>query len=243
MKKILTVAAVLVACAQYGQAENNTSGAVPSDEALAQHLSGKRMASDAKRKGSYLNFLADGVLKAENPGIPDEIAKWDVQGHTLCLGDEERRSCTDVIELSEYDVVLRLSTADGDGQIIRGYFVNEAGVPLRDVIAFDGKLAGTLHGRTITTEDVNAPESLKGSKTVWSFDTRDTVTIGVVDASGFPFPSGSAAYNSKGDDLCITPENNKVVCMRVEISDSNVRMTPLEDGVLLEKEAMAGTIE
>lgn len=243
MKKIITLAFVLMACAQSGQAENTASVVVPSDDALVQQLSGKRMASDALRKGSFLNFLADGVLKSEEPGRPDEIAKWDVQGHTLCLENQTRRSCSDVVEFTEHEMVLRISGGPGDGQLVTGYFVNKAGTPLRDVIAFDGKLARSLYGRTITTEDVNPPESLKGSKTVWSFDTKDTVTIGVVDASGFPFPSGSASYNSKGDDLCITPENNKVVCMRVEVSGSDIRMTPVVDGVLLEEEAMAGIIE
>jgi hypothetical protein len=243
MKKILILASVLVACSQYGQAENTASVEVPSDDALVQHLSGKRMASDAMRKGSFLNFLPDGVLKSEEPGRPDEIAKWDVQGHTLCLENQTRRSCSDVTEFTEHGMVLRISGGAGDGQLVTGYFVDEAGTPLRDVIAFDGKLARSLFGRIITTEDVNPPEGLKGLKTVWSFDTEDTVTIEFFDSSGFPLPSGSASYNSKGDDLCITPENNKVVCMRVELSGNTVRMTPLQDGDLLEKEATAGTIE
>lgn len=236
MKKILTFTAALMTCAQCMQAEANNTTVIPSEGALEQQLSGKRMASDDMPKGSFLSFLDGGVLKEENRGRPDELAKWEVTGQTVCLENERRRTCADVVKLTDHELVLRVPADGGDGQLWKGYFVNETGVPLRDMIAFDGKLARTLHGRTITAEDVHG-------KTVWGFDAKGTVTIEAFDTLGFPFPGGSASYNSKEDDLCITPENNKVACMRVQISGSNVRMTPVVDGVLLEEKAMAGTIE
>ncbi|MEP4035075.1 hypothetical protein [Pseudophaeobacter sp.] len=236
MKKILTLTAVLMTCAQCMQAEANDTAVIPSAHALEQQLAGRRMASDDMPKGSFLNFLDGGILKEENRGRPDELAKWEVKGQTVCLENERRRSCADVVKFTNTELVLRVPSGSEDGQLWEGYFVNETGMPLRDVIAFDGKLARTLHGRTITAEDA------KG-KTIWGFDAKGTVTIEAFDASGFPFPGGSASYDSKEDDLCITPENNKVVCMRVKISGNNVKMIPLIDGVLQEKEAMAGIID
>ncbi len=224
-------------------AETQSTGETPTGTALAQQLSGKRVLVENAPKGTFLSFQKGGVLKQERRGQPDELDQWEVEDQKLCFEGRRPRKCFEVAKFTDHKLQLIVSGQGENREVVDFYFVNKRGVPLRDVIAYDGKLAEKLRGRVITTEPVNPPESIKGSKTVWEFETKDRVAIGIFDSSGFPFPGGTAAYDSKDNDLCLTPPDRKTACMRVEISGSDVRLIPLENGALVEKEAMVGTIE
>lgn len=242
MKKILAFTAILATCAQCMQADTTSTSTTP--VSLQQALSGKRVSSDDAPKGWFLTFRRGGALKRERPGIPDEMGQWAVQGEGLCLTNEQRSDCFDVIKLTDHELVLRNQKHGDKGRLMDMHFVNKQGVALRDVINFDGVLAKKLFGRVITVEDESPSPSLKGSKTVYEFETRSTVTVSILSASGFPMPFGvELPYNSVGNDLCIENDEQKQVCVRVAISDDKVRLTPIENGALLEKEAMVGTIE
>jgi hypothetical protein len=242
MKKILAFTAILATCAQCMQADTTSTSTPP--VSLEKALSGKRVSSDDAPKGWFMTFRRGGALKRERPGIPDLIGQWTVQGEDLCLISDQDTDCFDVLKLTEHELVLRQQSEDGEGRLMNMHFVNKQGVALRDVITFDGVLAKKLFGRVITVEDETPSPNLKGSKTVYEFETRSTVTVGFLSASGFPMPfGGELPYNSVGNDLCIENDQQKQVCMRVAISDDKVRLTPIENGALLEKEAMVGTFE
>ncbi|WP_282076580.1 hypothetical protein [Epibacterium ulvae] len=243
MKKLIAFTTVFLTCAQCMSAETQSTGEIPTGKALEQQLSGKRVLVENAPKGTFLSFLKGGVLKQESRGWPDELDRWEIEGQMLCFEGRRPRSCAVVTKLTNHDLFLIEPGAEENRQTVEMHFVNQDGVLLQDVIAYDGVLAGKLRGRVITTEDVNPSEILKGSKTVWDFETKDRVSMTAFDASGFPFPGGTVVYNSKDNDLCLTPPDEKPVCIRVEISGSDVRMTPLQNGALVEKEAMVGTIE
>lgn len=225
-------------------AETQSTGEVPTGKALEQQLSGKRVLVENAPKGTFLSFLKGGVLKQESRGRPDELDRWEIEDQMLCFEGRRPRSCAVVTKLTNHDLFLIEPGAEENRQTVEMQFVNQDGVPLQDVIAYDGVLAEKLRGRVITTEDVNPSEGLEGYKTVWDFETQKDVTVTVLNRSGWQaFPGGTAPYKTKDNNLCITHPDEKPACVRVDISGSDVRMIPLQNGALVEKEAMVGTIE
>ncbi|SCZ51020.1 hypothetical protein SAMN04488118_101405 [Epibacterium ulvae] len=245
MKKLIHFAAILMACVQCMQADTNASTAIPEDKALERKLIGKRISFVNEPKGNFIRFLDGGVLKEGNGHGSNRSGKWKIQGQQICLDDSLGAQCVDVVKITDHELVMR--TQDNDPDIWDAVFVDKKGVPLRDVVKYDGKLARTLHGRVITVEEVNPPASLSGSKTIFDFNSKRTVALSVVTEEGRPALLGAAdvdlPYKSSGDTLCLSISEGRERCTLTKISGNEVRMVPIKNGKLIEDKAMVGTIK
>jgi len=247
MHKILAAIIAAATCVQPLQTNAETANSIPSGAALEQSLLGKRVAPDSGPGGRSTTFLKDGVMKQERKGLPDQMLNWFVKDQSLCIKDGQDNPCFNVIELNDQQLTIRSSNPEHGNRTSTMLFLNEDGVPLRDVVDYDGKLARSLFGHVITVEEVDPPESLKGSKTVLDFNSKETVALQVLNASGQPALGGIMAadlpYKSTGDTLCLVTDQQKTRCMLVEISGKNIRLIPLKKGARVEEDTMVGFIE
>ncbi|MCG7492013.1 hypothetical protein [Thalassobius sp. Cn5-15] len=246
MNKILAAFLALSTVAQPLYA-NTSAAEIPSGDALVELVLGKHVSPENGPKGQIASFLEGGVFKQRSPSGSAREFNWRVDGRQICLGVGDQGECFEVISAGGDHITLKALVGNRKENIKKMMFVTADGEPIGKVVVPNTGAALNLVGRVITVEEVNAPSSMKGNKTVFAFTSADEVDMSFVDASGDPVLGGGLddvlPYTTSGDTLCLVIGENRERCVQMMIKGSDVRLVPIKKGVLQEDDAMIGMIK